>query len=315
MRIGETPSPPRAGRFAILRLVGEALHPELGIRPAAGKLGEQIERLGQHVVGRHRLERRHVDEGEDLAELQRLRRVGAGCGEAAGVARVEEDRAAVLHERVDLRHRLGGGRRLVGIDRPVEQRVEGELVGGDVDRGGLARLERRAVGEIDGEAVEPGAARLRRARRCRSRHRRAASSSWRRAPSRVARSCARAGSTAREEQHARERKRRGAGEAARQPAGEGEHREAVEDGEHRGGGEQPRPDRRRRLRLERAHAALPAERLRDERRDARCRGRRCSARRACRRGRRCRAASAALGFASSMSATSVAPGGGGARSP
>ena len=68
--------------------------------------------------------------------------------EAAGVARVEEDRAAVLHERVDLRHRLGGGRRLVGVDRPVDQRVEGELVGGDVDRGGLARLERRAVGEI-----------------------------------------------------------------------------------------------------------------------------------------------------------------------
>ena len=162
MMMGETPSPPRAGRFGSCGASRQALHPELGIVPAAGKVGEQVERLGQHVVGRHRLERRHVDEGEDLAQLLGLRRVGAeaGGGEAAGVARVEEDGAAVLHEGVDLRHRLGGGRRLVGIDRPVDQRVEGKLVGGDVDRRRLARLERGAVGEIHGKALEAGAAGL-----------------------------------------------------------------------------------------------------------------------------------------------------------
>ena len=161
------------------------------------------------------------------------------------------------------------------------------------------------------QAVEPRAARRRRARRCRSRHRRAASSVVAASAISV---CAvlRAGRVERRAARSatRERQRRGAGEAARQPAGEREHGEAVEDGEHRRGGEQPGPDRRRRA-AARARARLPCQPIAAGTSGASTLSRVHGVQREDRAvavveaGRRLRRSA----FASSMSATSVAPGG------
>jgi len=60
MMIGETPSPPRAGRDdeAASR---QGFDPGLARIEAAGEIAQQVERLGQHVLARHRLELRHVE--------------------------------------------------------------------------------------------------------------------------------------------------------------------------------------------------------------------------------------------------------------
>ncbi len=47
---------------------------------------------------------------------------------------------------------------MVGRDRPVEQREQGEVVDREIDRARLAGLDRGAPVEDQGQALEPGAA-------------------------------------------------------------------------------------------------------------------------------------------------------------
>ena len=54
--------------------------------------------------------------------------------QAGGVAGVEQDHAALRQVGLDPLDGAGGEIRVVGRDRPVEQREQGQVVGGDVDR-------------------------------------------------------------------------------------------------------------------------------------------------------------------------------------
>ena len=71
-------------RRALLRFVVAfrrgGFDPELPAGKAAGKLLEQIEGLGQHVVARHRLELRDIERGEDGAQRLRVGRDAAAAG-------------------------------------------------------------------------------------------------------------------------------------------------------------------------------------------------------------------------------------------
>ena len=66
------------------------------------------------------------------------RRIGAAL---AVVARIENDEAAFLHVGVDLGDCRVGKRFGRFEDRPIENRIEGDLVLGDVDRCGFAGLD------------------------------------------------------------------------------------------------------------------------------------------------------------------------------
>ena len=77
--------------------------------------------------------------------------------DAQGVAGVEDHRAAALHEGVEAADRKFRRLRPACDDRPVEQRIEGELVPIRVDADRIARLERRAIGE---DVRQAGQARL-----------------------------------------------------------------------------------------------------------------------------------------------------------
>ena len=106
MMIEETPSPARAGRVLGLVVVGarRRLDPELAGGEAAGKLLQQVERLGQHVVARHRLELGNVERRQNRAQRHHAgaARVAAGSGRRLDrVAGVEQHRAAVLHVGVE----------------------------------------------------------------------------------------------------------------------------------------------------------------------------------------------------------------------
>ena len=162
--IEETPSPARAGRLlssACSSAVGSASTqswPELK-RP--GKSLQQEERLGQHVIARHRLKLGDVERRQDVAQRQHAgRAVGAaGAGRRHdGVAGVEQHGAAVLHVGVDAGERRGRGLRRARHDRPVDQRKERKLVAGDVEADRLAGLERGALGEEQREALQAGLA-------------------------------------------------------------------------------------------------------------------------------------------------------------
>ena len=76
-----------------------------------------------------------------------LGRAGQRAEIGAVLARVEEDRAAVLHIGVELGEsgRRGHGR--IGRDRPVDQRKEDDLVLLDIDADRIARLDRGALQE------------------------------------------------------------------------------------------------------------------------------------------------------------------------
>jgi hypothetical protein len=106
IRIEETPSPARAGRSAGLSRVGYCLDPERTVGIAAGKRLEQEEGLGQHVILRHRLQRRNVETGEDLLHFQRqAARTAAEFDNP--VAGVEQHRSSAFHVGVDAAD--GGG--------------------------------------------------------------------------------------------------------------------------------------------------------------------------------------------------------------
>ena len=84
---------------AVIDAVLDRLDPQLPAGPAAGKLVQQIERLGQHVVGRHRHQRRDLDGRRPAgaaAPASRRRAAERAGRRVAGVAGVEQDRAAGL---------------------------------------------------------------------------------------------------------------------------------------------------------------------------------------------------------------------------
>ena len=66
--LGQTLDRPRLLLF--LLLARQRLDPELAGGEAARKVPQQKECLGQHMVFRHRLERRNVERGKDVAQRQ-----------------------------------------------------------------------------------------------------------------------------------------------------------------------------------------------------------------------------------------------------
>ena len=148
--IGETPSPPRAGRVRALVVVlaRQGFDPGLAGVEAAGEVAQQIEGLGQHVLARHRLELGHVERGQDFAQRlhgRRLRRAVVAGRRLDRVAGVEQHGAALLHVGVDLVDGVLRRLRRARHDRPVDQREEGEFVMRGIDADGIAGLERGAL--------------------------------------------------------------------------------------------------------------------------------------------------------------------------
>ena len=159
----ETPSPARAGRLpgSSSFAVGVASTQSWPVVKRPGNSLQQVERLGQHVVARHRLELGNVERREDRAQ----RRHAGAAGVAArtgrrldGVARVEQHGAAALHVGVDEFQRLARRLRRARHDRPVDQRIERELVARRIEPDRLAGLERGALRQEQGEALQAGLA-------------------------------------------------------------------------------------------------------------------------------------------------------------
>src|SRR5262245_37622883 len=91
------------GRFLVIA-ARQGLHPGLARGVAAREVAQQVERLGQHVLARHRLELGYVERGQDVAKRQHARRLR--CAVLArrrldGVAGIEQHGAALLHIGVD----------------------------------------------------------------------------------------------------------------------------------------------------------------------------------------------------------------------
>ena len=129
--------------------------------PAAGKVLQQVERAGEHVVGRQGHQRRQVDPVQDLGEAVLARSAALLAGqEQGGVAGVEQDHAALGEVGLDPLDRTRRQVRMVGRDRPVEQREQSEIVGGDVDRHRVRGLDRGPHRQDAGQALEPGLALL-----------------------------------------------------------------------------------------------------------------------------------------------------------
>ena len=180
----DTPSPARAGRLLSSSLVlggRQRLDPELAGVEAAGEVAQQEERLGQHVVARHRLELGDVERGQDLAQRDHAGRAAGAAGAGRrhdGVAGVEQHGAAVLHVGVDAGERRGRGPAPRSAHRPVDQREERKLVARDVEADRVAGLERGALREKQRQALQAGLADVVHLGVAGDRRRRAASRSW-----------------------------------------------------------------------------------------------------------------------------------------
>ena len=114
------------------------------------------------MTGRHRLQRRHVEPAEQLAQLLGARPATADVAGQARVlvARVEQDDAAGLQVVVDLGQRPRPERRLGRAHRPIDQREEDHLIAVDVDRHRRRRLDRGARAQRRAKAFQAGAADL-----------------------------------------------------------------------------------------------------------------------------------------------------------
>ena len=152
----------RAGRSwrLVVAVGGGGLDPELAAGVAAGELLEQIERLGQHVVARHRLELRNIERGRGWCAAPAVLGETVPLPAAAfdGVAGVEQHGAAVLHIGVDVLQRLARGPRRARHHRPVDQRIERELVLAGIDPDRIAGFERGALREEQRQPLQAGAA-------------------------------------------------------------------------------------------------------------------------------------------------------------
>ncbi len=101
------------------------------------------------MVRRHRHQRRDVEAARKLAQpLEPLAARGL-------VARVEQHHAAVLHVLIQLADGLLRESGLRGVDRPIEKREEGEVVGLQVHPQGPQLLGGGAPVQDEAEAVEP----------------------------------------------------------------------------------------------------------------------------------------------------------------
>ena len=163
IRIEETPSPARAGRVAAppRSLRRQRLDPELAGGEAAGEVLQQEERLGQHVIARHRLQLGNVERGRiwRSASMPGPRVSPPGPGGAIDrVARVEQHRTALLHVGVDARQRFRRRLRRARHDRPVDQRVERSSSRADVDADRIASFQRGALGQEERQPCRPGLA-------------------------------------------------------------------------------------------------------------------------------------------------------------
>src|SRR5207248_1877719 len=90
----------RAARWLVVVRRRQRFDPELAAAVPTGKLPEEVERLGEHVIARHRLELGNVERGQNVAQrLHPWAAIGsAGAGRRLdGVAGVEQDGAALLH--------------------------------------------------------------------------------------------------------------------------------------------------------------------------------------------------------------------------
>ena len=111
------------------------------------------------MVGRQRHQRRQVDVAQELGQAALAGAAAFLAGQqAGGVAGVEQDHAALRQIGLDALDGTGGEVGMVGRDRPVEQREQSEVVGGDVDRPGIGGLDRGAHREHAGQALEAGLA-------------------------------------------------------------------------------------------------------------------------------------------------------------
>ncbi|MNU32925.1 hypothetical protein D3C71_214780 [compost metagenome] len=131
------------------------LDPECTAIVAAGEVGQQIEGACQNVVFRHRFQGRDVDIGEDLLQSFAIRRAAATAERGILVAGIEEHGAAVAHIGVNARDRGLRGHRCIGGNRPVDDRVEGQFVPGDVQTNGRTGLQRRPIGKELGQTRKP----------------------------------------------------------------------------------------------------------------------------------------------------------------
>src|SRR5204863_493881 len=76
-RISAIAAARRARSCVVVILARQRLDPGLARVEAAGEVAQQVKRLGQHVLTRHRLQFRHVEGGENFtqgAHARRLRR-------------------------------------------------------------------------------------------------------------------------------------------------------------------------------------------------------------------------------------------------
>jgi hypothetical protein len=122
----------------------------LALGEPAGKIAQQVEGLGQHVLARYRLELGNVERGEDTAQRQHSRRLRRAVGSRRrldGVSGVEQHGAALLHIGVDAVD--GVLRRLCGTWHhwPVDQREKRQFVARRVDADGIAGFQRRTLRE------------------------------------------------------------------------------------------------------------------------------------------------------------------------
>src|SRR5229473_485146 len=149
-----------ATRF-VLAFRRHGFDPKLAEVEAPGKIAKQKERLGQHVVAGNRLEPGNVERGENRAQCLHARPAAFAARPGRrrhGVARIEQDGAALLHVGVGPRQCLGRGPRRVRHHRPIDQRKKCKLVAADVDPDRLARLERGTLRQEQGQALQPGLA-------------------------------------------------------------------------------------------------------------------------------------------------------------
>src|SRR5204862_448758 len=94
-----------------------------------------------------------------MTTLPQRRSAGAGARRSLErVARVEQHRAALLHVSVDVLERLARGLCCARDDRPIDQRIERKLVARGIEPDWLTCLERRALGQEQGETLQPGLA-------------------------------------------------------------------------------------------------------------------------------------------------------------
>src|ERR1700722_7011740 len=135
----------RGASGPVLVDVGQRLDPQPAGFEASGEVAQQIERLGQHVIARHRLEFGQIERGQDFAQLQHsgAARLATRTGRRDyGVAGVEQHGTAVLHVGVDALERCFRRRRCAGRDRPIDQRIERQLVVRDIEADRVAGLKR-----------------------------------------------------------------------------------------------------------------------------------------------------------------------------